>query len=128
MDDGLSWFNIQKKIKENKNDIYFHERQIWFCCLGLNIGNEQNGKGDEFLRPVIILKKFNNKIFIAIPLTTKIHKGKFYFDFLLNKNTRNTALLSQIKLLDSKRLKYRLGSIKKQDFQKLKEKLRKLIF
>lgn len=49
--------------------------------MGQNIGFEQNGKGDNFVRPVIILKKFNKNMFFGIPLSTQIKDGKFYYYF-----------------------------------------------
>ena len=35
-----------------------------------NIGFEQSGKGDEFLRPVLILKRLTKEMFFGIPLST----------------------------------------------------------
>lgn len=47
----------------NAPRVFFHEREIWLCHLGENIGFEQGGKAFQFLRPVIVLQKFNNQIF-----------------------------------------------------------------
>jgi mRNA interferase MazF len=55
----------------------FEEGQIWWCYLGENIGHEENGKGDKFLRPVVILKKFNHRIFYAIPTSTQNKNNKY---------------------------------------------------
>jgi hypothetical protein len=40
----------------------FREKEIWWCSIGINIGDEQDGKNELFERPVLILRKFNNKI------------------------------------------------------------------
>ena len=49
----------QKKQSINKasssREIYFRERKIWWCSIGLNIGFEENGKGKLFNRPVLVL-------------------------------------------------------------------------
>lgn len=116
-------WNIQKKIindAENKNT--FHEREVWFIKVGENIGFEQNGKGEEFLRPVIVYKKFSSNVFLGIPLTKVIKEGKFYsnFDF---QGKRSNAILSQIRLFDSKRLKYKVGKMSVGDYNRVKEKL-----
>ena len=37
---------------------------------GKNIGFEQNGKGSNFVRPILVLRKFNSSIFWGLPLTT----------------------------------------------------------
>src|SRR5680860_1545617 len=60
-------WNIQKKIVDLiSNKKTFHEREIWFIKIGENVGFEQNGKGEEFLRPVIVYKKFSASVFLGI--------------------------------------------------------------
>ena len=46
----------------------FHEENL-VCHLGANVGFEQDGIGEDFLRPVLILRKFNVYMFWALPLT-----------------------------------------------------------
>ena len=46
--------------------------------MGQNIGFEQNGKGKEFIRPVLIYKKLTKDMFIGIPLTTTNREGSFF--------------------------------------------------
>jgi hypothetical protein len=101
-------------------------RQIWFCNLGKNIGYEQNVKGKDFLRPVIILKKFNNEIFWAIPLTKSKKKDMAYYFTFVFKNNKNTAILSQLRMIDAKRLSYIAGKMSLDDFIKLTKKLKAL--
>jgi hypothetical protein len=50
--------------------LYFREGEIWWVRLGKNIGYETDGKSREFTRPVVILKKYNQYSFLALPLTT----------------------------------------------------------
>jgi mRNA interferase MazF len=84
-------------------------------------------RGDEFLRPVVVVKKFNNEVLWAIPLTTKEKEGKYYFSFTLGEDGVSTAILSQLRLIDAKRLEYKIGNISKSDFKILKTKLTQLI-
>jgi hypothetical protein len=35
-----------------KKFFYFREKEIWWACLGANIGFEQNGKNENFERPI----------------------------------------------------------------------------
>ena len=97
-----------------------------FCIIGENVGFEQNGKGNSFLRPVLVYKKFSPDVFLGIPLTSQEKKGNFYHSFEL-KNQASTAILSQIRLFDTKRLEYLHGRISRGDFNKLKEKLIELL-
>ncbi len=120
------WHKIKIKISKNKNFLKFNEREIWFIRLGQNIGFEQNGKGEQFMRPTLIFKKFSNNTFLGIPLTTQHLTGKFYASFKL-KNKTSIAILSQIRLFDTKRLAYYYGRITEIQFLGIKEKLIQLI-
>lgn len=122
----LEWHKKKNEINNLNRKLSFHVREVWFCYLGINIGYEQNGDSDNFLRPVLILRKFNNRIFWAIPLTKTIKQSEFYFNFELNDNS-SVAILSQVRLMDSKRLVKKIGYISKCDFKILKQNFRKLI-
>jgi hypothetical protein len=51
------------------------------CTLGKNLGREQNGGSQDFSRPVLVIKKFNNEIFWIVPLSTKQRPLDFYFNY-----------------------------------------------
>lgn len=121
------WHNEKTIVHNSKERPFFHNREIWFCSLGENIGFEQDGNGDDFLRPVIIIKKFNNEIFWCIPLTTKTKTSDHYHSFNFNKNEISTAILSQLRLLDAKRLQYKIGTISKEDFEEVKRKIKQFL-
>lgn len=122
MDKNFDLWNKTKKNIDLKNiGPLFKEREIFYLNIGENIGYEENGKGRELIRPVLIFKKFNNYIFLGIPLTSKIKNNKFYFEFSFLKGIRSYAILSQIRLFDYKRLERKIGTIKKENFEKLKK-------
>ena len=124
--DFKEWHRRKVDLNDNKVRANFHEREVWFASLGTNIGFEQDGKGKEFIRPVIVLKKFNNEILWCLPLTKNRKAGKYYFSFTLRSDI-STVILSQIRLIDSKRLRYRIGNMNPEDFKYVKEKLRQLL-
>src|SRR3989338_5505251 len=115
MKDFTNWHKIKRKIEQKENRIYFQIWDIFFCSIGENVGFEQDGRGEEFLRPIIVVKKFNNEVFLGTPLTHTNKKGK------------SVAIISQIRLFDAKRMKYKIGMINKPDFVVLKEKIRQLL-
>ena len=122
------WTPVKTKIHNSEsNRPGFHEREIWYCRLGENVGFEQDGKGDDFLRPVIILRKFNNEIFWVIPLTSALKKSKYYFAITQEEGKKSSAVLSQIRLIDAKRLSHTIGEVSKEEFEELKKKLKDLI-
>lgn len=125
--DFQTWHTRKTDLQENKIRLHFHERDVWFTSVGLNIGFEQDGKGEEFLRPVVVLRKFNNETLWGVFLTKKQKTGKYYFEFESKENTLSTANLSQLRLIDSKRLQYKIGSISERDFMELKKRITHLI-
>ena len=73
------WNNLKKELHSSapQQEFYISNREIWFVHLGMNVGTEQNGKGDNFLRPVLVLKKLGN-VYLVIPMTTKGKDTRFY--------------------------------------------------
>ncbi len=125
--DFQTWHKDKSNIHEDKERPHFHEREIWFTSLGANIGFEIDGKGEKFMRPIIVVKKFNNESLWGLPLTKNPKKSKYYFSFIFKEDQLSTANLSQVRLVDSKRLQYKIGDMHEKDFVKVKEKLRQLL-
>lgn len=130
--DFQDWHLKKEKLHDAGERLFFHDREIWYCSLGANVGFEQDGKGDDFLRPVVIFKKFNNKIFWGIPLTkskkTIPQKAeKYYFAFSFVPGVKSLAILSQLRLIDACRLTRHVGVIPETEFQELTKKLKALL-
>ena len=119
--------NRNRELISRSKGLFFHEQEVWFCALGANIGFEQDGRGEGFLRPVLILRKFNNEICWALPITKNMKQGAYYVAISFRKNEQSTLILSQIRLVDAKRLVYKAGTIKQQDLETIKEKFRRLL-
>jgi len=113
---------IQKEIKKRS----FEERDIVYIKMGKNIGFEQDGKGEDFLRPVIVYKKFNNEQFIGFALTSKKKIGKFYIEITHN-NKVSYIILSQIRTYSSKRISHKIGKVSKLKMKEIFDKFTKLI-
>ena len=118
------WHREKETINEKTSSVFFVESEVWICSLGANVGSEQDGKGDLFVRPVVILKKFNGSVFWGIPLTHARKVGMLYFN--LTAELGGFAILSQIRLLDAKRLHYKLASLSTERFALLKDAFLKL--
>lgn len=130
----FDFWNEQKKSLDNRKDVVFYvkPREIWFVKMGKNIGFEEDGK-DDFLRPVLVLKKIGN-LFFTVALTSK---GKFdhflYHKFaeitLQNPKHKNSsyAILSQVKVMDKRRFIEHVGYVSDKEFQLIKQKLRTLL-
>lgn len=121
------WNAIKKKISEENKKRNFKEREIFNAKVGKNLGYEQNGVGNQFIRPILIVKKFSNSSFYAIPLSTTEKRNQYYFEFEFIKDKKSVAILSQMRNLDAKRLLNKIGMISQDDFEELKKQLKEII-
>jgi mRNA-degrading endonuclease toxin of MazEF toxin-antitoxin module len=126
--DFWQWHEQKTNIEQNKVRPFFHEREVWFSSLGTNVGYEQDGKGRRFLRPVVIMKKFNNEICWTLPLTRTHKEGKYYVRVAISGDSYvSVVILSQLRLCDAKRLQYKVGDISPQAFKEVKKHLKRLL-
>lgn len=123
-----NWAKLKLKmhLSYNTNYVYFKERQLWWVSLGQNIGSERNGKHKNFERPVLILKKFNAEMFLAIPTSSQLKLGRYRYTFQKDFVSYE-ANLSQMRVLSSKRLLRLIGKLNKEDYKNIKEMYKKLL-
>lgn len=126
MKDFDSWNQLKKKIDEKDTllDKFPKEGEVWMADVGLNIGYEQNGSGDNFSRPMLIVKKFNNHMFWAVPLSTKQKSLDFYFNYIDLNGEKVSAILAQMKLVSVKRFKRDIYIMPDPLFDEIKKKLK----
>jgi len=124
----IKWtkLKIRLHLSNKENNTYFKAREVWWASLGANIGFEEDGKHDNFERPVLILKKFNRHILWALPLTSQDKQGYFYYQFSYN-NKKYSIILSQLRLISSKRLLRKIRMFEVSDFEKARKHLKSLI-
>ncbi len=118
----IEWIFAKIIVDNRKRFIQIKEREVYWCSIGENIGDEENGKGEAFRRPVLIFKKFNNNIFWGIPMSTKIKDNKYYVTVIL-RDVKQSVMISQLRLLDSRRLDQHIGYLKKADFLIIKDRI-----
>lgn len=122
------WNNEKKLIHKQNIAPFYHSREIWWCSLGVNIGFERDGTGKNFDRPVIVVKGFNKNVFLGVALTGKEKNGKYYFYLGEIEGYKSSAVLSQIRLIDTKRLIRKICTLEESLFEKLKSKLQSVLF
>lgn len=90
-------------------------------CLGINVGSEQDGSGKTYARPVLVLKDLGKSTLLAVPLTTstKNHPLRPSIGAVAGKSAH--ALLSQIRVVDTRRLIRRIGYLNKDVFSQIRK-------
>ncbi len=120
MKDFDIWNEVKKETEKIQKSPMIKKGEICWCRFGINIGNETIGKGKEFSRPVLILKKFSSDTFWGIPLTSKRKDGSWYY--FLEKQNR-TLILNQIRTFDRKRLQSKITQLPSKQLEIVLEKI-----
>jgi mRNA interferase MazF len=124
----LDWCKLQftfADARQNKNRL-FHEREVWWCSIGLNVGDEVFGKGSQFARPVLIFKKFTGSSFFGIPLTSKIKVGSWYVPVDFSPNQQSFIMLHQGRVLGCERLLKKMIRLNPEQFSEIKVRFAEL--
>ncbi len=121
-----SWSKLKKIIDESVASTKIREGEIRWCKFGVNVGNEALGKGTSFKRPVLVLKKFSADVFLAVPLTSKMHEGTWYYPIFCNEIWQ-CLILNQARTLDRKRLEEKITELSFQELGSVKKTYADLI-
>jgi len=127
MNDFDRWNILKKKINKKDNLPLFEEGDLWWCNLGKNVGIETFGKGKYFSRPVLIIKKHNINQIVIIPATKQPKLGKFYYK-IESENETSYLLLSQIKVIDTKRLIKIISQVNQEEITEIKKAVYEINF
>ena len=115
------WNEVKKAIHRDENAKFYHAREVWWCSLGVNIGFEQDGTGKGSQRPVLILKGLSRNTCLVIPLTRSSHVHKYRFQVGKVAGENASVILSQMRVLDTKRLINRVCFIEKSVFENIRK-------
>lgn len=114
------WNEIKKRTDAEKPRLYT-VREIWWCRFGLNIGTEQNGDDEKFLRPALILRGFGADACLVAPLTTSTRKHPLRVVIGLVDGREARANLSQIRVVDTRRLVEKIGFLEQDMFIEIRK-------
>lgn len=121
-----TWNEKKKWLDKNKRDLLFKEDEIWWCSLGVNVGEEVYGKGKDFRRPVVILKKLSHNSCIVMPTSTQKREGSWYHHLRVQNKDR-FVLMHQTRFISANRLSVRESALSRDEFSALKKSIAGLL-
>ena len=121
------WNMHKKRIHAESENKLYHEREMWWCSLGVNVGFEQDGTGLDSERPVLILKGFSKQVCLIVPLTTSEKKNPYHVSLGKVSDRNAFAIISQIRLIDTKRLINKIGFVDRKIFGKIRKTAKDLL-
>ncbi len=107
------------------------EGDIYLIEIPSSGGHEQSG-----LRPAIIIQSSGLEklpTVLIVPLTSKIKAADFPFTFIIepdqsnNLNVSSVVLVFQLRAIDKRRIKNKLGELKKEQLEILRQNLKRIM-
>ena len=122
MEKDFDGWNEQKKSIHNQGHIrLYHAQEIWWCTLGINIGAEHDGVGNERQRPVLILKGLSHDTCLIAPLTSSLNKHPRRIPIGVVADQRASVIISQIRTIDTRRLTEKICFLDKERFDPVRK-------
>ena len=125
------WNDVKRKTDYKQRTIGIKPRDIFYIKLGQNVGSEEYGKGQDFVRPVLVLRQLTKELFVGVPLTSTLKHNDYFHTFSYTHKVKgtieNSAMILQLKTFSKKRLLNRIGMMHKEDFQNVLEKTGRLV-
>ena len=123
----IDWTKLKVTIHLSEREVYPKVREIWWTSVGQNIGVEINGKNENFERPVLVIKVFNSLSVLVAPISSKVNEDKNCIKFTNIDGEENIINMSQIRSMSTKRFMRKVGDLKVEDFEKVKDLFRTFV-
>lgn len=127
MEKDFDQWNEVKKQTHMESPRLYTIREIWWCRIGVNVGTEQDGKGEWYARPCVIMRGFGPDACLVIPLTTSPREHTLRVPVGSVEGFQARANLSQIRVVDTRRLESKIGFLEKSMFSKLQKAARDML-
>jgi len=96
------------------------EWEIWWCRLGVNVGQEIFGKWAQYTRPVLIIKKISWFACLVIPSTSEKKIGTWFYPLTI-QGTQSYLIFPQIRHISTTRFTDKISELPESEFQKIKK-------
>jgi mRNA interferase MazF len=115
-------WNEEKKTLDRRDVVpHAHPRELWWCSLGVNVGSEQNGTDIRYWRPVLVLSVFSAHTCLVVPLTSSSSIHQYRIPLGMIEGRYATALLTQIRVIDTKRLVKYIEYLDPEKFEEIRK-------
>ena len=121
------WNSEKKRIHDGEQNKLYHEREIWWIALGVNIGFEQDGTGSGYQRPAIILKGYSKHVCLIVPLTTSLKQNPYHIGVGPVDGKEAFAIISQIRLIDTCRLINKVETLDMKHFKAVRKAIKAML-
>ncbi|MDE1975188.1 MAG: type II toxin-antitoxin system PemK/MazF family toxin [Patescibacteria group bacterium] len=117
------WNDKKKEVNSRimPTDFFFLEQEVWWASIGMNVGNELDGKNMDFERPVLIIRKISRDLVWVLPMTRTAKSGD-YFHPIKYRGFSDTVAILHIRSINTRRLNRFIFRANDEDFATIIEK------
>ena len=126
MEKDFDDWNRKKRETHGEEPRLYTVREIWWCRLGVNVGTEQDGGGEWYVRPCVIMRGFGPDACLVAPLTTSAREHPLRMPIGMVDGRMARANLSQLRVVDTRRLERKIGFLEKEAFANIRKVAREL--
>lgn len=101
--DFAGWAKVAEEVERRGRWAEVRAGAIYWANIGVEVGSEEVGKGERFTRPVLILEKLNERMVVAIPITSQPKYRRGYREIVVAGKIE-FLILGQARPLDVLRL------------------------
>lgn len=113
------WNTKKKSIHFLDYRPFYRVGEIRWSYWGKNVKTEIHGKSERFSRPILVFKKLYGHSCLAIPLTSHVKTGDYYFTFTDVCGREFCAIFSQTRYIDGVRIREKETYVTKCEFDKI---------
>ena len=124
--DFVAWAKVAEGVELRKCRDDVKPGAVYWCNLGVGIGSEMLGKGNKFMRPVLVLAKIDTRLLLVLPITSREKLGPHYTEVYLN-GVPESLVLYQIFTIDSRRITDFIDEVPPDAFREVKRNFLKLL-
>ena len=113
-----------KKKTETERPRFYTVREIWWCRIGVNVGTEQDGNSENFVRPALIILGLGRNACVIVPLTTSKREHPLRIPVGIIEGREARANISQLRVIDTRRLGEKICFLDKEHFTNIRKAVR----
>lgn len=124
--DFAGWAKVAEMLEDRERKVDVKPGVIFWAHVGVGVGLEEVGKGEEFTRPVLVLERLNQRIVLAIPITSQKKEGANCREIVVAGKIEY-LLFDQLRTIDVKCLEQVIDEVDSVTLKKLRGDLLRIL-
>lgn len=124
--DFAGWAKVAEVLEGRERLESYKRGVIFWANLGVNVGSSEDGKGERFTRPVLLLAMMNMTQALIVPITSQKKEGANYREIVVAGKIEY-LLFDQLRTIDVKCLEQVIDEVDSVTLKKLRGDLLRIL-